>query len=82
MGGRRTGALYITVYANAGHTYMYVDGILYDTAGQAACTPHAGWSARPTTAATPSGIGPGCNGLRAADVTFERLMYLAGGGHR
>jgi cell wall-associated NlpC family hydrolase len=25
---------YITVYANAGHTYMYVDGILYDTAGR------------------------------------------------
>jgi len=25
---------YITVYANAGHAYMYVDGILYDTAGR------------------------------------------------
>jgi cell wall-associated NlpC family hydrolase len=25
---------YITVYANAGHTYMYVDGILFDTAGR------------------------------------------------
>jgi hypothetical protein len=25
---------YITVYANAGHTYMYVDGILSDTAGR------------------------------------------------
>jgi hypothetical protein len=25
---------YITVYASAGHTYMYVDGILYDTAGR------------------------------------------------
>lgn len=25
---------FITVYANAGHTYMYVDGILYDTAGR------------------------------------------------
>ncbi len=25
---------YITVYADAGHTYMYVDGILYDTAGR------------------------------------------------
>ena len=25
---------YITVYANAGHTYMYVAGILYDTAGR------------------------------------------------
>jgi len=25
---------YITVYANAGHTYMYVDGALYDTAGR------------------------------------------------
>ncbi len=25
---------YLTVYANAGHTYMYVDGILYDTAGR------------------------------------------------
>ena len=22
------------MYANAGHTYMYVDGILYDTAGR------------------------------------------------
>jgi hypothetical protein len=25
---------YISVYANAGHTYMYVDGMLYDTAGR------------------------------------------------
>ena len=25
---------YITVYANAGHTYMYVDGVLFDTAGR------------------------------------------------
>ena len=25
---------YITVYANAGHTYMYVAGVLYDTAGR------------------------------------------------
>lgn len=25
---------YVTVFANAGHTYMYVDGILYDTAGR------------------------------------------------
>jgi cell wall-associated NlpC family hydrolase len=25
---------YITVYANAGHTYMYVDSVLYNTAGR------------------------------------------------
>jgi len=25
---------YITVYANAGHTYMYVDGVMYNTAGR------------------------------------------------
>ncbi len=25
---------YITVFANAGHTYMYVNGMLYDTAGR------------------------------------------------
>jgi hypothetical protein len=25
---------YITVYAAAGHTYMYIDGVLYDTAGR------------------------------------------------
>jgi cell wall-associated NlpC family hydrolase len=25
---------WITVFANAGHTYMYIDGILYDTAGR------------------------------------------------
>jgi cell wall-associated NlpC family hydrolase len=25
---------YITVYANTGHTYMYVNGMLYDTAGR------------------------------------------------
>jgi cell wall-associated NlpC family hydrolase len=25
---------YITVYATAGHTYMYVDGVLFDTAGR------------------------------------------------
>jgi cell wall-associated NlpC family hydrolase len=46
---------YITVYANAGHTYMYVDGILYDTAGrsgvyasrwQVAPTDNSGYVAR------------------------------------
>jgi len=25
---------YITVFANAGHTYMYVDGIMFNTAGR------------------------------------------------
>jgi cell wall-associated NlpC family hydrolase len=25
---------YITVLANAGHTYMYVDGVMYNTAGR------------------------------------------------
>jgi len=25
---------YITVYANAGHTYMYVDGVMFNTAGR------------------------------------------------
>ena len=25
---------YITVFANAGHTYMYVDGVRYDTSGR------------------------------------------------
>jgi cell wall-associated NlpC family hydrolase len=25
---------YITVFANAGHTYMYVDGVMYNTAGR------------------------------------------------
>jgi cell wall-associated NlpC family hydrolase len=38
---------YITVYANAGHTYMYVDGILYDTAGRSG--PYASrWQVIPT----------------------------------
>ncbi len=38
---------YITVYANAGHTYMYVDGILYDTAGRSG--PYASrWQVAPT----------------------------------
>jgi len=33
LGRRRTRPLH-PVYANAGHTYMYVDGVLYDTAGR------------------------------------------------
>jgi hypothetical protein len=46
---------YITVLANAGHTYMYVDGIMYNTAGrsgvyasrwQAAVLDNAGFVAR------------------------------------
>jgi cell wall-associated NlpC family hydrolase len=38
---------YITVYANAGHTYMYVDGILFDTAGRSG--PYASrWQVEPT----------------------------------
>jgi cell wall-associated NlpC family hydrolase len=38
---------YITVFANAGHTYMYVDGILYDTAGRSG--PYASrWQVAPT----------------------------------
>ena len=38
---------YITVYANAGHTYMYVDGILYDTAGRSGVYASR-WLVRPT----------------------------------
>jgi cell wall-associated NlpC family hydrolase len=38
---------YITVYANAGHTYMYVDGVLYDTAGRSG--PYSSrWQVSPT----------------------------------
>ena len=38
---------YITVYANAGHTYMYIDGMLYDTAGRSG--PYASrWQVEPT----------------------------------
>ena len=38
---------YITVYAAAGHTYMYVDGVLYDTAGRSG--PYASrWQVSPT----------------------------------
>jgi cell wall-associated NlpC family hydrolase len=37
---------YITVFANAGHTYMYVDGILFDTAGRSG--PYASrWQVQP-----------------------------------
>jgi cell wall-associated NlpC family hydrolase len=38
---------YITVYAAAGHTYMYVDGVLFDTAGRSG--PYASrWQVSPT----------------------------------
>jgi cell wall-associated NlpC family hydrolase len=38
---------YITVYASAGHTYMYIDGMLYDTAGRSG--PYASrWQVEPT----------------------------------
>ena len=38
---------YITVYANAGHTYMYVDGLLYDTAGRSGVYASR-WQVEPT----------------------------------
>ena len=38
---------YITVYANAGHTYMYVDGMLYDTAGRSGVSASR-WQFAPT----------------------------------
>jgi cell wall-associated NlpC family hydrolase len=38
---------YITVYANAGHTYMYVDGMLYDTAGRSGVYASR-WQVEPT----------------------------------
>ena len=38
---------YITVLANAGHTYMYVDGILYDTAGRSGVYTSR-WQVQPT----------------------------------
>src|SRR5438309_2000063 len=38
---------YITVYAAAGHTYMYVDGVLYDTAGRSAVYASR-WQVQPT----------------------------------
>ncbi len=38
---------YITVYAAAGHTYMYVDGIMYNTAGRSG-TYASRWQVSPT----------------------------------
>ncbi len=38
---------YITVYASAGHTYMYVDGILFDTAGRSGVYASR-WQVEPT----------------------------------
>jgi cell wall-associated NlpC family hydrolase len=38
---------YITVLANAGHTYMYVDGVLYDTAGRSGVYASR-WQVQPT----------------------------------
>jgi cell wall-associated NlpC family hydrolase len=38
---------YITVLANAGHAYMYVDGILYDTAGRSGVYASR-WQVQPT----------------------------------
>jgi hypothetical protein len=38
---------YITVFANAGHTYMYVDGVLYDTAGRSGVYASR-WQVQPT----------------------------------
>jgi cell wall-associated NlpC family hydrolase len=38
---------YITVFANAGHTYMYVDGMLYDTAGRSGVYASR-WQVQPT----------------------------------
>jgi cell wall-associated NlpC family hydrolase len=45
--GARGPGRYITVYANAGHTYMYVDGILYDTAGRSGVYASR-WQVQPT----------------------------------
>jgi cell wall-associated NlpC family hydrolase len=45
--GVRGPGRYITVYANAGHTYMYVDGILYDTAGRSGVYASR-WQVQPT----------------------------------
>jgi cell wall-associated NlpC family hydrolase len=38
---------YITVLANAGHTYMYVDGVLFDTAGRSGVYASR-WQVQPT----------------------------------
>jgi cell wall-associated NlpC family hydrolase len=38
---------YITVFANAGHTYMYVDGVLFDTAGRSGVYASR-WQVEPT----------------------------------
>ncbi|HWE27502.1 MAG TPA: hypothetical protein VHB97_05835 [Polyangia bacterium] len=38
---------YITVFANAGHTYMYVDGVLFDTAGRSGVYASR-WQVQPT----------------------------------
>jgi cell wall-associated NlpC family hydrolase len=38
---------YITVLANAGHTYMYVDGMLFDTAGRSGVYASR-WQVQPT----------------------------------
>ena len=70
---------YITVYANAGHTYMYVDGILYDTAGRSGvyasrwlvgATDNSGYAVRHWP-----GLLAAAGGRRGS----RRLMHLPGG---
>ena len=65
----------ITVYANAGHTYMYVDGMLYDTAGRSGRTPRAGWLA-PTIPATWCATGRGCRRRRSGKPCIAGLSVL------
>ena len=57
---------YITVFANAGHTYMYVDGILYDTAGRSGVYASRWQVGRRTTPATSCATGRGCRERRDA----------------
>ncbi len=62
-GGAPGPGRYITVYANAGHTYMYVDGILTTRPGAAVSMPRGGWSAPPTTRGMSCATGRGCRRL-------------------
>ena len=72
---------YITVYANAGHTYMYVDGILYDTAGRSGVYASR-WQVWPwTTPATSRATGPACRGRRVGAWTCA-LLHPARGPRR
>ncbi|QEC49783.1 hypothetical protein FSW04_20885 [Baekduia soli] len=71
---------WITIYANAGHTFMYVDGLRFDTSGGRARSARGGRPRRARWQASPCATRPACSRAQEQPIFIPRRHPSLRGG--